>query len=61
MTDKKYPQDVYDKRWRDKNKEHRRYLSYRGTSRTFIRNYAKYEDIEELRKLLNERENKIKK
>lgn len=56
MSDKKYPQREYDKRWIEKNKEHRRYLSSRSAARSFIRNRATLEDIEELRMLMIERE-----
>ena len=47
-----------DKRWAEKNREHRNYLSYRGTARSFIRNKAKKEDLLELQDLI---EKKIKK
>ena len=46
--------------WRKKNPERTKYNSYRSTSRTFIRKRAKMEDIEELRSLLNEREEQLK-
>lgn len=49
-----------DKKWIEQNKEHRRYLSYRGTARTFIRNHATAEDLEELEKLIQEREQLLK-
>ncbi|WP_166740391.1 hypothetical protein [Shouchella lehensis] len=48
-------------RWAKKNKEQRKYLSYRSTTRTFIRNHASLEDIEEMRKLLAEREELLRK
>ena len=50
-----------NKKWQEKNKEHAKYLSNRSRSRSFIRNQATLEDIQELRKLLDERENQIKK
>lgn len=49
-----------DKKWIEKNKEHRRYLSARGAARSFIRNRAILEDLEELKELIEERENKLK-
>ena len=49
-------QQIYNKRWASKNKEHKRYLSYRSTTRTFIRKYAKEEDLEELKELIKEKE-----
>ena len=51
-------QQEYNKRWAEKNKEHKRYLSYRSTARTFIRKYAKPEDLLELKGMI---EKKIKK
>lgn len=41
-----------DKRWIEKNKEHRNYLSRRSNARGFIRNLAKKEDLEELKELI---------
>lgn len=58
MTDKKYPQNEYNQRWNDKNREHRRYLSYKGTSKTFIRNYATAEDLDQLENLIKEKREK---
>ncbi|XHB95476.1 hypothetical protein AAFF39_00335 [Lactococcus garvieae] len=46
---------VADKKWADKNKEHKAYLKYRSTSRSFIRNKATQEDLEELEQLIKER------
>lgn len=43
-----------DKRWIAKNKEHRNYLVKRSTSRGFIKNHAKKEDLEELQELIKE-------
>lgn len=48
-----------DKKWIEQNKEHRRYLSYRGTARTFIRNHATAEDLEELENLIKERRSEL--
>ena len=44
-----------DKRWIEKNREHKRYLSQRSTARSFIRNYAKEEDLKELEKIIEEK------
>ena len=49
-----------DKRWAEKNKEHRNYLSSRSSARSFIRNRATIEDLEELKLLIKEREEKLK-
>ncbi|MDC0825433.1 hypothetical protein [Lactococcus petauri] len=48
-----------DKRWAEKNKEHKSYLKYRSTARSFIKNKATSEDLEELKQLIKERENMI--
>ena len=56
MTNK---QQIYNKRWAEKNKERKRYLSYRTTTRTFIRKYAKEEDLKELKELIKEREKSL--
>lgn len=52
-------QQIYNKRWAEKNKEHKRYLSYRSTTRTFIRKYAKKEDLKELKELIKEKEKSL--
>ena len=49
-------QQEYNKRWIERNRERKRYLSYRSTTRTFIRKYAKEEDLEELKELIKEKE-----
>lgn len=56
---KKYDQQEYNRRWAEENKEHKRYLSYRSTTRTFIRNYAKKDDLEELTNLIEEKRKKL--
>ncbi|MDO5027447.1 MAG: hypothetical protein Q4E50_06420 [Tissierellia bacterium] len=62
MTEKR--ESVYnpdaDKKWIEKNKEHRRYLSARGAARSFIRNRATLEDLEELEGLIEERRKVLK-
>lgn len=44
-----------DKKWYDKNKEHKQYLNYRSTSRSFIRNKVTEEDLDELEMLIEGR------
>ncbi|MFP5521286.1 hypothetical protein [Peptococcus simiae] len=41
-----------DKKWARANKDHKRYLNYRSTARTFIRELATEEDLEELENLI---------
>ena len=59
--EKKYNQAEYDKKWIENNREKRRYLSYRGTTRTFINKYAKLEDLKEIEELVEKRKNILKK
>ena len=54
-------QTAADKRYREKNKEHRNYLSFRSTARSFIRNKAKKEDLLELHGLIEEKLKKVHK
>lgn len=44
-----------NKKWQEKNRERTRYLRNRSTTRSFLKNQATLEDIEELEVLLNER------
>ncbi len=46
---------VAQNKWKEKNREHARYLSCRSTARSFIRNKATEEDLEELLNLIKER------
>lgn len=46
--------------YRKKNPEKMRYNSYRSTAKTFINNYSTLEDLEELRKLIDKREEVLK-
>lgn len=66
MTDKKVgrpaefestttAQNEANKRWAEKNKEHKKYLNYRSTSRSFIRKLATDDDLNELEQLIQER------
>lgn len=48
-----------NKRWQAKNKERAKYLSDRSRARSFIKKQATQKDIEEFRKLLNEREQEL--
>ena len=52
----KNKQTEANKKWQEKNKEHAKYLSNRSRSRSFIKNFATLEDLEELKQLIKERE-----
>lgn len=58
---KEYNQTEYNKTWQEKNRERARYLRNRSTSRSFIKNQATKEDIEELKQLIKDREFILKK
>ena len=47
------------RKWEQKNKERNRYLASRRSARSFIRNYAKAEDLEELLQLIEEKQNEL--
>jgi hypothetical protein len=53
--EQKNKQTIANKKWQDKNKEYTKYLNYRSRARSFIKNLAKNEDVQELEKLLSER------
>ncbi|WP_276414265.1 hypothetical protein [Lactococcus petauri] len=52
-------QQKANEKWNEKNKERRTYLSARSSARSFIRNKATLEDLEELKQLIKERENML--
>lgn len=55
----KNKQTEANKKWQEKNKEHAKYLSNRSRSRSFIKNQATLEDLEELKQLIKEREENL--
>lgn len=46
-----------NKKWQEKNKERAKYLSDRSRTRSFIRNKATIEDLDELKELITNRKN----
>jgi hypothetical protein len=54
MTDKS-KQTEYNQTWENKNKEYSNYLKNRSSARSFIKNKATLEDLEEFETLINER------
>lgn len=44
------------RKWQEKNPERRRYNSYKSSARSFIRNHATFEDLEELKEIIAARE-----
>ena len=61
MTEQLTAQQRANKKWNERNREHRNYLTKRSTSRGFIRNHATQEDLLELQELIQERFEKISK
>ena len=54
MTKELTPQQRANKRWNERNREHRNYLTKRSTSRGFIRSNATKDDLLELQELIKE-------
>ena len=52
MTKEPTAQQRANKRWNERNREHRNYLTKRSTSRGFIRNHATKDDLLELQELI---------
>jgi len=48
-----------NKRWQEKNKDYSNYLKSRSTARSFIRNKATLEDLEELEQLIEDRKKQL--
>ena len=48
------PQQRANKKWNEKNKERRNYLSKRSAARSFIRNSATKKDLLELKEIIEE-------
>lgn len=44
-----------DKRWIEKNREHKNYLASRSSAKSFIRNRATFEDLKALEELIEAR------
>ncbi|WP_045905902.1 hypothetical protein [Clostridium botulinum] len=56
----KSKQTIANQNWEKKNREYASYLKSRSSARSFIRNKATLEDIEEFKNLLKEREELLK-
>ncbi len=57
----KNSQTEANKRWQEKNKEKAKYLSDRSRARSFIRNNATEEDLQELEELIKIRREELNK
>lgn len=49
------------KKWNEQNREHRNYLSKRSSARSFIRNHATVDDLNELESLIKEKKKEVSK
>lgn len=49
-----------DQRWEEANRDHRKYLSHRSRARSFIREVATLEDLEELQTMIEKRKAALK-
>ncbi len=49
-----------NKKWQEQNREKARYLRNRSTTRSFVKNQATKEDIEELEQLIAARKEQLK-
>ncbi|WP_061306792.1 hypothetical protein [Clostridium botulinum] len=56
----KSKQTIANQKWEEKNRTYASYLKSRSSAKSFIRNKATLEDIEELKNLLKEREELLK-
>ena len=56
----KYNPDA-DRRWSEKNPERRKYLSHRSRARSFVRDVATLDDLDELTALIAERRAELEK
>lgn len=47
------------KKWNEQNREHRNYLSKRSSARSFIRNHATVDDLNELEEIIKEKKEEL--
>lgn len=59
MTRKAVYNPEADKRWNEKNKDHRNYLSQRSSARSFIRNRATLDDLDNLEEMIKEKRKQL--
>ena len=52
-------QEKATKKWNEQNREHRNYLSKRSSARSFIRNHATVDDLNELEELIKEKKEEL--
>ena len=61
MTKKLKKQTIANKKWEEKNKEYSSYLKSRSSARSFIKNKATLEDLEQLEEFIKNRREELNK
>ncbi|MCW6080580.1 hypothetical protein [Clostridium sporogenes] len=56
----KNKQTEANKKWYNKNKDYAKYLNKRSHTKSFIKNFATLEDLEELKDLIEQRKEELK-
>ena len=61
MSERVNAQTEANKKWQEKNKERAKYLSDRSRARSFIKNKATLEDLEQLEEFIKNRREELNK
>ena len=61
MTKELKKQTIANKKWEEKNKEYSSYLKSRSSARSFIKNKATLEDLEQLEEFIKNRREELNK
>lgn len=61
MSERVNAQTEANKKWQEKNKERAKYLSDRSRARSFIKNKATLEDLEQLEEFIKKRREELNK
>ena len=61
MTKELKKQTISNKKWEEKNKEYSSYLKSRSSAKSFIKNKAKLEDLEQLEEFIKNRREELNK
>ena len=61
MTKELKKQTISNKKWEEKNKEYSSYLKSRSSARSFIKNKATLEDLEQLEEFIKKRREELNK
>ena len=61
MTKELKKQTISNKKWEEKNKEYSSYLKSRSSAKSFIKNKATLEDLEQLEEFIKNRREEVNK